>query len=409
MYEEAAAFYEKALLKDPDDVDATKGLNRARNMIIDQGLIEVRMLRLGSNQAGAVQKLETILRNQKTWNIKMQGAVAMTQDEETRHAERWLRKEGQNLSQSPLPDKFRWFEHSYAYLIANAQLAQDFEPYQPRLKELGRKKCRLMLQDVSGQRFYLQDFVRKYCLSWGEQVTLTVDGVDRDRYRGLDITQRVKFKTNDNAAQQTVLQDRLARLEDQFRASLWYASKGAALLRINVTGYVEYKRTKRRISRSKKYKTKEEVKLASGAKEVKEVEKTYKYPVIEYREKYRVRLSYEGNVKSLPLSYELVKSETHRTEAHNTKFKPAKVWPRSANFMNIDQKLKNAVNQANLEIQEKLNVLWVSRYCEQGLGNHQGEYVLRCGKAASDNAYVNSWFTQQFGVDYTAMAKLYGL
>ena len=409
MYQEAVAFYEKALLKNPNDVEAAMGLNKARNMIIDRGLIEVRMLRLGSNHAGATQKLESILRNQKAWNIQMQGAVAITQAEETRHAEKWLRKEAEILSQSPLPDKFRWFTYSYAYLIANARLESEIERYQPRLRELGQEQCHSMVHDVSGQRFYMHDFVKKYCVAWGTDVSLTVDNVDQSRYQGLNTTQRVRFRTSDNAGQQTVLQGRLARLEDQFKDSLWYTSVGASLLAIDVTGDVKYKRTTRRITRSVKYKTNKQVKLANGTTEVREVEKTYKYPVNEYNEKYNVRIVYKGNVKSKLLDHELVKSESHRTEGHNTTFKPAKVSARRARFMDIDKKFVGALENAHHQILEKLNTLWVASYCEQGLGNHQGEYILRCGKAVPDNAYVNSWLTQKFGVDYEAMAQMYGL
>ncbi|KPJ96363.1 MAG: hypothetical protein AMJ53_00930 [Gammaproteobacteria bacterium SG8_11] len=409
MYQEAAEFYEKALMKNPNDVDAKIGLNRARNMIINRGLIEVRMLRLGSNHAGATQKLESVLRNQRSWNIEMQGAVAMTQDEETRHAEKWLREEAKNLSQSPLPDKFRWFTHSYAYLIANAQLESDFEQYQPRLKELGHKQCHSIVQDVSGQRFYLHDFVKKYCLAWGEDVSLTVDNIDRSRYQGLNTTQRVRFRTNDNTGQQAILQSRLAQLEDQFKNSLWYSSMGASLLAISVTGDVDYKKTTRRITRSKKYKTQEEVKLANGKTELKEVEKIYRYPVREYNEKYNMRLAYRGNVQSQRLNHELVKSESHRAEGHNNTFKPAKVYPSDADFMQVDHKFKVALDNANLQIQVKLTTLWAASFCEQGLGNHQGEYILRCGKVAPGHAFVNSWFTQKFGVDYAAMAQLYGM
>ena len=409
MYQEAATFYEKALLKDPNDVEATKGLNRARNMIIDRGLIDVRMLRLASNHAGATQKLEGILRNQKAWNIEMQGAAFITQEEETRYADKWLRKEAENLSQAPLPDKFLWFKRSYAFLIANARLESDFEQYRPRLKELGRKQCRSMVHDVSGQRFYMHDFVKKYCLAWDEDISLTIDDIDHTRYRGLNTTQHVRFSTNDNAGQRILLQSGLARLQDQFTSSLWYSSRGASLLAMGVRGDVAYKMTSRRTMRSAKYKTSELVKLANGTTERREVEKDYNYPVKEYSEKYNLHISYEGKVQLKTLNHELVKSESHRTEEHNTTFKPAKISPRSARFMGIDQKFKGALDAANRQIQDKLNTLWVASYCERGLGNHQGEYILRCGKAAPDNAYVNSWFTQKFGVDYAAMAQIYGL
>jgi len=409
MFQEAAVFYEKALLKNPNDVEATMGLNKARNMTIDQGLIEVRMLRLASNHTGATRKLENILRNQKAWNTSMQGAVAMTQDEETRYAEKWLRKEAENLSQSPLPDKFRWFTHSYAYLIANARLETDFEQYQPRLKELGRKQCHSMVHDVSAQRFYMYDFVKKYCLSWEEHASLTVDNIDQTRYQGLNTIEHVKFMTSDNAGQRAVLQNGLIQLEDQFKSSLWYASNGASLLAVDVTGDVKHKKIKRRATRSVKYKTDEEVKLANGTKERRKVEKTYQYPVTEYSEKYSMRIAYRGSVKSQALHHELVKSKKHRTEGHNITFKPAKISPRAPRFINIDQKFTDTLENSNRQILNKFKTLWVSAYCGQRLGNHKGEHILRCGKATPDNTYVNNWFTQKFGVDYESMAQIYGL
>ena len=59
-YEEAAEIYEQALIQNPNDEDAKIGLSKARHMIIDRGLIEVRMLRLASNFEGASIKLEMI-------------------------------------------------------------------------------------------------------------------------------------------------------------------------------------------------------------------------------------------------------------------------------------------------------------------------------------------------------------
>lgn len=409
MYQEAAAFYQKALLKEPNDVEAIVGLKNARVMIIDRGLIDVRMLRLGSNRAGATKKLETILRNQKAWNSEMQGAVAITQDEEIRYAEKWLREEAENLSQSQLPDKFRWFTHTYAYLIGNAQLGKDFKQYQPRLKELGQKQCHAMALDVSGQRFYMHDFVKKYCVTWGEDVSLTVDNVDQDRYKGINTTQHVRFRTIDNTGQRSVLQSQLARLEDQFKNSLWYSSKGKSLLVIDVAGDVEYRKTTSRITRSAKYKTNVDVKLANGTTMPRKVEKTFKYPVFKYNEEYNIRIAYRGELKSQLLMHELVKSEHHRTEKHNTTYKAAKISPKRARLMPVKQKFMGALGNANRQIDNKLNTLWMASYCQQGLGSQQGEYILRCGKLAPDNAYVNSWFTQKFGVDYEAMDKIYGL
>jgi len=101
--------------------------------------------------------------------------------------------------------------------------------------------------------------------------------------------------------------------------------------------------------------------------------------------------------------------EKNRTEAHNNHFKPAKVFPRSARFMKINNELTETLINANRNINQTLEANWIAYYCDQGLGDQEGENVLRCGKAQTDHSYVNSWFIQRFGVDYKKMSELYGL
>lgn len=409
MYQGAAEFYEKALLKNPDNVEAAIGLNRARNMINNRGLIEVRMLRLGSNHAGATQKLETILRNQQLWNIEIQGAVSLTQAEETQYAEKWLRNEAASLAQSTQPDKFRWFTNSYAYLIANTQLQAEIEQLQPRLRKLGQQQCDSLMDDVSGQRFYLHRFVKNYCAAWGGDAALTVDSIDHSRYNRLDTTQQLGIKTVDNSGQLAVLHQQLSQLEDQFKRSLWFSDSGASSLALHLTGHIKQQRSTQLIKRSVRYTVDQKIKLSNGTTELRTVKKTFTFPVRQHNEKYNVRIAYNAKVSSRTLAHRLVKSETHHTEEHNTTFRPANISPIHAYFMDTQQKLTGMLGNAHLELLDKLDKLWVTDYCEQGLGNHRGEHILRCGKAVPDNAYVNSWMVHKFGVGYEAMARMYGL
>ena len=409
MFEEAAEFYERALLRDPNDIEATVGLKRSRNNIIDRGLIDVRMMRLSSNYVGATKKLEDILRKEESWNIKILGAASITQEEETAYAERWLRSEAENLSKSQHPDRFVWFKKSYSFLIRNAQLGPELERHQQSLAHLGKNKCQSLAADVSGQRFYLSKFVEKYCQSWGETVLLTLDDKDKSRYQGLVLRKFVRFNTEDNSGQQLALQNQLAQLEDQFKDSLWYSNNGESEVEMDVAGNVDYSRSIRRKVKSKTYREKITETLPDGTKKTRSVERTYRYPVAVYDEKYNIRITYRANIHSQILKHELTESERNQDEGHNNTFKPARIYPSSARLMSTNDIITKELRATNRRIQNKLNNLWKESYCSNGLGSQQGENILRCGKVEPNNTYVNNWFTQKFGVDYQVMKNIYDM
>ena len=409
MYQEAAAFYEQALTGNPNDEEALMGLKKARDMIIDRGLIQVRMMRLGSNQAGAALKLESILRNQKAWNIEILGAVASTQEEETEHAEKWLKKEAEVLSNDTQPDKFKWFMYAYSHLIANARLEQSFKPYETKLQGLGEQKCQALKNAVSGQRFYLKDFVTRYCQSWGVHVALTTDKTDQSRFSILNTTQRINIRTNANRNQKITFNTKLNSLKDDFKDSLWFSSLGATPLDMKVSGKIKYRRTSAEEKRTKKYTVKEKVELADGKTETRKVKKKHAYTVTVYNENYSIDLVYNSKVGNVPVNKNFTNNENHKAEGHDVEFKPAKIYPQKPRFMDLNQELSTQMDKANSALINELKTLWVSHYCHQGLGEQQGENILRCGKAKPEQPFVNNWFTREFGVDYVSMAEMFGL
>ena len=408
LYHEAAMVYEKVLLRDPSNVEASVGLKNARTMIIDRGLIEVRMLRVASNRSGAAQKLEEVLRNQELWDIAIQGPVAMTQAEETRHAEHWLRDEAKSLSASPQPDKFKWFLERYAYLIENAQLGPAFAPYLETLRPLGQARCKTLTATVSGQRFYLESFVKQYCLNWGSGVTLNVEPTDHTRYSALLTNHNVSVDTPSDGGQRAILNNKLTSLERQFKQSLWYSPIGDSTLAIRIAGNITYDKSSHTEERSKEYSVPREVKKEDGTVEVIEVAKHYKYTATIYNETYRVKLNYSPK-QALAVKHIINETKTNRTERHSAHNKQAKVYPEHPDYMNIDHELTAILVASNQRFNQNLQALWIEQYCGQHLGSDGGEKVLRCGKAQPENSYVNEWFEQGFGVNYRGMAQLYGL
>ncbi len=412
MYNEAAAYYEKALARDSANVDARIGLEKARNKIIDRGLIDVRMLRLSSNAAGAADKLEEILRNQQEWNLTLSGAIASTQAEETRHARYWLIEQARDLSQSAYPDKFRWLAVSHRELIRATQLRSKMESLQKVVEEKGRKTCREMARDVDGQRFFLRDFVQKYCTSWGVEIDLKVDSMDKSRYRGLDITPQVTYWTNFGSTQHNNLEFQLNELKQKFRDSIWYSSIGDQALSVRANGNVNYNRNSSAQYREASY-TIDSVRTVvnNGVKEEKTVEIKKKHPYYAnvISENFSFDIWYSTKILGETLSKVKKFSKSAVTESHNENFPAAGLQPKRPSLMNVSALLSDKLGELNDEYLGVLRDKWAAAYCENHGSDALAENVLRCGKVRPDAIHVNSWARQKFGVSYEELMSLYGI
>ncbi|MBQ4862105.1 hypothetical protein J8L98_10425 [Pseudoalteromonas sp. MMG013] len=411
LYQQAAELYEQALGEDSEDIKARQGLAVARNKIIDRGLIEVRMLRLASNFTGAAQKLETILRNQSLWNLQTYGAQAATQSEELGHMQVWLRREAENLAHAQQPDRFRWFESQYAYLLNNAQITSELSRYRSILAKDGKARCLSLAEHVYGQRFFLRQFVHKYCLAWQQPVSLQLDNYDQSRFRNVKIRENLKLGTYDSTAQRYLVENTTAQLRNVFQASLWYTSQAKQTARFEFNTDISYERQARHSQQEKRYMVTEyRVDPADQEKRVEvDIERVYIYPVTEYQEYYSARLGYEGLISGQMLSHQQSSSEVNSTKSHSANFKEADLEPLVAQFLNLTDLLKSQLDPIQEKFEEDLNALWHRQYCQHSAAESVAENALRCGKVDPQEDFVNHWFRQEFGVDYRAMKSLYAL
>ena len=413
LYHEAADFYQRALQKNPNNVDAQLGLHRARYKIIDRGLIEVRMLRLSSNRAGATQKLEQILRHQMAWNIELQGAVTATQAEETRYAKRWLLQEAEALSQTAFPDKFRWFQYTYSHLIASTQITHQLTTYQATIETKGKKNCRSMAQHVGGQRFFLREFTEKYCASWGETTRLTTDAIDRTRFKGLTRISKIRHNTRHNNSQQDNLLAHLNTLNERFRKNIWYSPRGQKTLKVNANGSVNYTRTVTKSRRKANYNVRETVtkQTHTGQQTTQsvKVKKSHPYIVRLYQEQLTVNIRYASRLDSQLVSRNIHQVKNHTSESHNEDFPEARLKPQQPDLMNVNSLFNQQLTRLNSDFIGALNHHWKTRYCENSIGEASGEHVLRCAKISPQHTYVNNWMKQKFGINFGQMIELYGV
>ncbi|MGK0442140.1 MAG: tetratricopeptide (TPR) repeat protein [Pseudohongiellaceae bacterium] len=413
LYSEAADYYQRALQRDSDNVDAQLGLSRARYKIIDRGLIEVRMLRLASNSPAAAQQLEKLLRDQQAWNVELHGAVTLTQAEETRYAKNWLLKEAHTLANADFPDAYRWFEYAYSHLIANAQIGDKLSVYKNQLSSLGDKKCQNLTKVVKGQGFFLAEFVYRYCSSWGRDVSLATDASDVSRYKRLRPHNHVQHSTRQDNSQNENLRSHLTSLNDVFRGSLWYSPIGLKDLDVDVEGRVDYQHSARRTRRVANYTTENSVTKKSSSGEettrVETTEKTYPYNARVHSEKFVINVSYSSMVTGQTVKQKAYKVKRHTSEAHDEDFPAANLSPQAPDMLNLHTLFSGEISRLNTGYITALNAVWVSEYCEKRIADGAGEGVLRCAKISPENTYVNNWFSQNFGIDYRQMVELYGI
>ncbi|KAF7767655.1 hypothetical protein PCIT_a3713 [Pseudoalteromonas citrea] len=411
LYQQAASLYEQALAEDAEDIKAQQGLAIARNKIVDRGLIEVRMLRLAGNFTGAAQKLETILRNQSKWSLESFGAQAATQSEELGHMNRWLRKEAKSLANSQQPDRFRWFESQYAYLLNNAQISAELTQYKAQLNQDGKSRCLSLAEHVHGQRFYLRQFVHKYCLAWQQAVSLKLDTYDQSRFKSVRFDTRLNLGSFESTAQRYLVESTVIDLRNAFQKSLWYTSQARQTAQFQFNTDITYERQVRHTQQEKRYLvTESRVDPQDSEKRIDvDIERVYIYPINEYQEYYTVRLGYKGMMAGQMVSHQHSNSEVNSTKSHTANYKEAEIKPLAANFLNLTDLLKVQLRPLQGQYISDLNALWKLQYCQHSAAESVAENALRCGKINPNEDFVNHWFRQEFGVDYKAMQSLYSL
>ncbi|MDK2595671.1 hypothetical protein [Pseudoalteromonas obscura] len=411
MYSQSAEYYEQALVEDPHNIDAQKGLLQARNKILDKGLIDVRMLRLGGNPTGAAMKLESLLRNQIEWQIEPLGPIANTQNEEIEYATLWLKQRAEQLGQSRFPDQFRFFEHRYSFLIGNAQLHNQFAIYRAPLQNKAHALCTRMFTQANNARFYLRQFTEKYCMAWDLPQSFSPMTQDPSRYSSITLTPRFKVNLHRTSRQANSLQTASSELKQIFRESLWYSPVGQQTFRLKFDARLEHIRDAKLVNRQKHFTIVEERRNPNDPSDKLDVEvkKAYNYPVTEFTEQFSVDAKYEGIIAAQPIEFRVDESQTHYTQSHQADFPQLKIKPVKAIFLDVDSKLDTQLDALQQDFKSQLDRIWVETHCNGLIGAHYGEYILRCGKISPQHEFVNSWFKKQFGLTYYEMASLYAL
>ncbi|RXJ70846.1 hypothetical protein CS022_22225 [Veronia nyctiphanis] len=411
LYTEAAAFFEKAVAEDPNDLEAKQGLARARSKIVDQQLIDIRMLRMAANYSQAALKLQEILKMQSQWRTDAVAAQALTQNEEIRYATDWLKSEAKVLLNEKQPDKFRWFNHQFKTLIGTVRLSSTFDDYQQELSQIGKDKCVALGKEGSGQDFYYTSFVEKYCLAWSAPVSMELDNIDESRYSGISFTTDLNLNTFNNYGLRGQLEGYQSAMESAFTASPWFDRAGEKTAKFELNATVDYSRDSVSVQRQKRYMVTElrpDPNSVNGKVPV-EVERVYLYPETTYQERFGVKVGYRGEVDGQKLWKTESENKSNRTQGHGIDYAEAGLFPVQPNFLDQSSIVGEELEKLKSAFSADLKTLWRDSYCRKANTSLVAESVFRCAAVEPKNGMVDNWFIQTFGIDYPKMKVLYGL
>lgn len=411
LYTQAASYYEKALAQDPNNVEATAGLQQARNMIIDRGLIEVRMNRLANHHRAAALKLESILRNQRDWSISMQGAVAATQTEEVRYANRWLTQEIKRLHKLGDHNQFKQLTINLKNIIAMGKQTHVIKQYEGDFNSKGIKQCqRLTLLSVK-QRFFLNEFTQHYCGLWGVTAQSKLDSYDQNRFRSIAFRNQVSTSSEEL---NQYIEASMRRFKRAFKQSIWYDPASQRVLTVDLQGQINYNNQAGRAKRKKNYMVNVETRKTSGENtthvNVQEQQRTYLYWVDTFYETLSMNLKMQANLVGATAASERSKAINNSTQAHNESFEAAQISPEQAQFIDKESWVAQNTQQLQEQFSLSLDDIWSSHYCRLAKVNNGPEKIealLRCLRLQPGNSVANSWFNAEFGMTYEALSQLW--
>ena len=408
LYQEAASFFEQALTKDPQDVEAKIGLANARLKMIDRGLIDVRMMREGANFKAAATKLETILENQSLWNVEISGNIAFTQNEEVKLAGRWVQDEISRISKSRFPDQLAWHQFFYKNIITNAGLTDWVIEKELSVSNNAKKMCTDLIAAVDGQEFYLKNFSIAYCSRWGVNRSITLSNRDTERYSQFFVRNNVRLSRQNKILMRDAIEEFSLSIQQAWESTPWFNPSSQQNLSTKLLGDIFYSHKKYRSQRVANYQVVNSItNQNTGQVSQQTVDKKHRYYVTEHREKLSLALKLTTQLANRPYQFAMNDSKTNNSLSHNEDFDAANLQPQSAQLIAIDDWLDTKMRKMVNGIKQEANKRWEQRYClHPPTVVSEIESALRCGKLIPTNKKINNLFERKFGISFQQLQQL---
>jgi hypothetical protein len=168
-FESAVQNYESAVKRDPNDQESIAGLKRAREELLGQKLIQVRLARQGGNSYEALGHLLRVIDLENTWKFFPGGKIGFTQEEESKAALGFAKGLITADLKAMQPLKAELFLRSYKPIFS-VDGGKEFNAVQAAVNKTGKQHCGSFAKQVIKGRPYFARWVASYCQFWGENL-----------------------------------------------------------------------------------------------------------------------------------------------------------------------------------------------------------------------------------------------
>lgn len=270
-YDEALVIMEELVLKDPKDSDYQVGLKKAREGVIDQTLIRVRMARLANNNQESLELLRKTVERENTWQLFPTGAVAFTQSEETDEAYKTLRTEVYSLNQRQRHLRVLYLIERYKILFPESR-RKTFDLAFNDAKNHTQKFCLEKSKTTSAKTYFYNQLISKWC-SYASQKAVIAKSTS-PLYEDVTIMTKEQFHATLPSA---LIQALDKSINQQFIKTGWYDKNSKKALDLTTTGDYQFNESRYQEYRTHHYTVPTTTKLADGSIKTVNDERSYPY------------------------------------------------------------------------------------------------------------------------------------
>lgn len=427
-YEEALKIFDEILIKDAKNEDAQLGLRKAREGVIDQNLIKVRLLRMGSNVGESFEMLKSVFDKQNSWQVFPTGAVAFTQKEETGMAFVNLKRELRaNLDQQRAL-KVSYMIQRYSFMFDENQ-KKDIQTYQAEAVTQGNKICKEERKTQNQNSPFWSVFVDKICSYY----KVARSSKDKPQKWNRQLYRHLEAQFADHKIEAEKPEKTLEAAVRSFQSTAWYDSESSGVLKqaLNAQFSFQHQRTPRLLTHYytvkepyTTYETKQVMNSSTGQLQQETVpvtayrdsERNLQYQATEHnlRTEMNVSSSIQGSEFQLQFPFSKnengggVESFTENREINLIKQTPQNIFPSSYFY---EKFLKDFSEESKKKLIEKYVELFCTPIATESNRTAKANMALKCLRQtkASPYAAASQWTRDTYALEVSQLDELLSL
>ena len=309
-FDEALTIMEELVVKDPKDSDYQVGLKQAREGVIDQTLIRVRMARLANNNQESLELLRKTVERENTWQLFPTGAVAFTQNEESDEAYKTLRTEVYSLNQRQRHLRVLYLIERYKILFPESR-RKTFDLAFNDAKTHAKKFCLEKSRTTSDKTYFYNQLISKWC-SYASQKASIAKSVS-PLYEDLTIVTKDQFHATLPAA---LIQSLDKNLNAEFVNTGWYDKNSKKELDMTTTGTYQFNENRFKDFRSQQYTVPIVSKASDGSTKTTQESRSFPYYANVINQEVNAGLNIVAGDERIP-RYQNTFHQTARESSHD--------------------------------------------------------------------------------------------